>query len=459
MDTIWRRALPILREQLGERNYATWIEPMRDVTEPGSLRLEVPNRFFHEWVNRHFLEQIRGAVALAAGAPMEIRVVVGAHAPALSRPRGPLRASEPTGARKPVIGQLVPRYTFETFVVGDSNRVASDAARAVARESGSRYNPFFIHGGVGLGKTHLANALAHEFLESSPRRRMACLSAETFMNNLIGSIRQDQMAAFRRRYRQLDMIILDDIQFLAGKERTQEEFYHTFNALHAEGKQIVLTSDKPAVAIPNLEQRLRSRFEGGLSVDIHPPTFEMRIAIAKAKAASHGIDLPSDVAAYLAQHSGASVRELEGALTRIIATAAIRSLPVTIEMAWETLAPIAESAAVVTIEDVIERVSAEFLVSVADLKSHRRSGPLTYPRQIAMYLCRNLATASYPAIGEKFGGRDHTTVMHAVRVVERKREADSATASLLTRLEATLRQRISVSDRLPGERRHEPRGS
>lgn len=454
MDTIWARALPILREQLGERNYLTWIEPMQMASEEAGVRLEVPSGFFQEWVARYYADHIREAVQRVAGAPLPVRVVVNADLVSRVRPKGPLRAGETSRQAKPAIGQLVPHYTFATFVVGEANRMAHDAAAATAREPGRRFNPLFIHGGVGLGKTHLINALAHEFLSRSPSRRIACLAAETFMNDLISSLRNDRMTAFRERYRRLDMLILDDVQFLAGRERTQEEFIHTFNALHTEAKQIVLTSDKPAAEIAGLEQRLRSRFEGGLSAEIHPPTFDMRVAIVRAKAASVGIELGPEVASYLAQHSGASVRELEGMLTRVVAAASMRDHEVTLDLAWETLGPPGDSVAPVTMDDVIERVSAEFRVSAADLKSHRRSRPLTLPRQIAMYLCRHLALASFPSIGEKFGGRDHSTVMHAVRVVEQKKEADSATASLLKHLETIVRHSGGPYDRLPGERRH-----
>jgi chromosomal replication initiator protein len=439
METIWRRAQPILRERVGERNYKTWIEPMQETQSGGQLQLEVPNQFVLEWVTRNFLMAIDEVVASVAGNRLDVRIVVSDGAGDVPVAKGPLRAGEATRARKPVIGRLVAQYTFSSFVVGESNQMAHDAALEVAHRPARRFNPLFIHGGVGLGKTHLINALAHEFLARHPRRRLACLAAETFMNHLINSLRQDQMSSFRDRYRQLDLLVLDDAQFIAGKERTQEEFFHTFNALQEDSKQIVLTSDKAPAEIAGLEQRLRSRFAGGLIADIHPPTLAMRVAIAQRKAAGMGFDLPAEVASLVARRSGTSVRELEGALARLIAYTNLRREKITLETAQEALAGLPERRVVVSFDDVVQRVAAEFGVAAAELVAHGLVRHLTLPRQVAMYLCRTVAGGSFPAIGEKFGGRDHSTVMHAVRVVEGKREADPATASLIVRLESDLR--------------------
>jgi len=442
METIWRRAQPILRERIGERNYRTWIEPLREAQTSDGLVLEAADQFSLEWVARNYLPVIGDALSQLEGEAVEVRLAVNSEAPPVAVApvgRGPLRAGEVSRSRQPVIGRLVAQYTFSSFVVGESNQIAHDAALDVAHHPGQRFNPLFIHGGVGLGKTHLINALAHEFTTRHPRRRLGCLAAETFMNHLINSLRQDQMNAFRDRYRQLDLLVLDDVQFIAGKERTQEEFFHTFNALQQEGKQIVLTSDKSPTEIDGLEQRLRSRFAGGLIADIHPPTLAMRVAIAQRKAAGMGFDLPSEVAALLARRSGPSVRALEGALTRLIAFARLRQEHITEPMAREALAALPENNAVVGLDDVVQRVAIELGVGAADLLGQGMVRQFTYPRQVAMYLCRKVVGASFPAIGEKFGGRDHSTVMHAVRVVEGKREADPATASLILRLESALR--------------------
>jgi len=341
--------------------------------------------------------------------------------------------------RAPKIGQLVSNYTFDTFVVGATNEVAFQAAQAVSAAPGKRFNPVFLHGGVGLGKTHLINAIAHELLRRRTRMQVACLPAESFMNLLIVALKEDKMNGFRDRFRQIDALILDDVQFLAGKERTQEEFFHTFNALYGNEKQIVLTSDKPPAAITGLEQRLRSRFEGGLIADIHPPTREMRLAILRAKADAAGIELSAEVADVLVQRSGTSVRELEGALNRVWAMAAVRGTQMTPELAASALGPYARPRNTVSVEIIQQLVSNKFGLSVADLVSHRREREVSYPRQVAMYLSRTLAEASFPAIAEKFGGRDHSTVMYAVRSIEMRRAQESAVDQLLLGMESELR--------------------
>lgn len=444
MEPEWLAALPRLRQQVGDRNFATWIEPIRCCRDENGLRLEVASRFFQEWVTRHFLTCIRDALGKSSSNLSDVRIVV-ASSPAAAAPQ-PVDLPPPRalGRQTPKIGRLVPDYTFDNFVVGHANQVGYQAARAVAELPGRRFNPFFLWGGVGLGKTHLINALAHELLARPPRRRMACLSAEAFMNTLITSLRHDQMAAFRDRFRDVDVLILDDVQFLAGKERTQEEFFHTFNALYAAGKQVVLTSDKPPHAIAGLEQRLRSRFQGGLIADIHPPTHDMRVAIAMKKAAMHGVDLPESVARVVAQRSGPSVRELEGALTRVLATAALQGVRLDTEMVQRVLAPVVPPLRAISVEDIQEAVSQHFRLSIADLKSHGRAKSLAFPRQVAMYLSRTVADASFPSIADKFGGRDHSTVMYAVRAVEQKRSQDPDTGQLLVTLENGLRSRPSV---------------
>jgi len=446
MEALWSAALPLLRQHVGERNFTAWIEPIRCLGAEGEVRLEVPSRFFQSWVTRHFLSTIRDTMAELSGAPCPVRVVVAVESPAERRVPAPVAAEAvatpvPRPVRTPKIGRLVPHYTFETFVVGAANEVAFRAAQAVSAAPGKRFNPVFLHGGVGLGKTHLINAIAHELLRRRFRLQVACLSAESFMNALITSLRQDQMNAFRERFRQVDALILDDVQFLAGKERTQEEFFHTFNALYGSEKQIVLTSDKPPAAINGLEQRLRSRFEGGLIADVHPPTREMRLAILRAKASAGGIDLSPDVADLLVLRSGTSVRELEGALNRVSAMAAVRGTAITPELAAAALGPYARARDTVSVEVIQELVSSRFGLSVADLVSHRREREVSYPRQLAMYLSRTLAEASFPTIAEKFGGRDHSTVMYAVKVIETRRAADAAVDQTLLGIEGELRGR------------------
>jgi chromosomal replication initiator protein len=442
MEAEWLAALPRLRQQVGERNFATWIEPILCTRDDNGLRLEVTSRFFQEWVTRHFLSSIRDALAHGTGTASAVRVVVACDASATAqRPAAPPPKPRAAMAVTPKIGHLVPEYTFESFVVGHANEVAARAARSVAELPGRRFNPFFLWGGVGLGKTHLINALAHELLQRSPRRRMACLSAEAFMNSLITSLRQDQMAAFRDRYRAVDVLILDDVQFLAGKERTQEEFFHTFNALHGAGRQVVLTSDKPPHAIAELEQRLRSRFEGGLIADIHPPTLEMRLAITTRKAARQGVELRPELARMIADRSGPSVRELEGALTRVLAAVVLQNLPLDEALVNHVLPMLTPPVRVLSVDAILNTVSQHFHVSIDDLVSHRRDRPATFARQVAMYLTRTMTEVSFPAIAERFGGRDHSTVMHAVRTVEHRRMQDPGTGQLLSTLENELRSR------------------
>ncbi len=444
MEALWSAALPLLRQQVGERNFSAWIEPIRCVSGNGEVCLEVPSRFFQEWVGRHFLPAIRETLTQLGGKPCAVRTVVAAadDPHARSAPSAPASAVNREPARRPrapKIGRLVPHYTFETFVVGDANEVAFQAARAVSADPGRRFNPVFLHGGVGLGKTHLINALAHELLRRRARLRVVCLAAESFINALITALRQDQMNAFRDRFRQVDALILDDVQFLAGKERTQEEFFHTFNALYGAEKQIVLTSDKPPAAINGLEQRLRSRFEGGLIADIHPPTREMRLAILHAKAGSRGVTLVPEVAELLEKYGGPSVRELEGALNRVMATAAVRGAPISADLIETALRPFRRARPPVPVEVIQEMVGARFGVSVGDLVSHSRARQLALPRQIAMYLSRRVAEASFLTIGEKFGGRDHSTVMYAVRTVETKRVADQEIDQIIAAIECQLR--------------------
>jgi chromosomal replication initiator protein len=446
MEALWSAALPLLRQHVGDRNFTAWIEPIRCLDADGEVRLEVPSRFFQSWVTRHFLSTIRDTMSQLSGAPCAVRVVIATDAAGERRvalpPPPPSAAPAPRPVRAPKIGRLVAHYTFDTFVVGAANEVAFQAAQAVSAAPGKRFNPVFLHGGVGLGKTHLVNGIAHELLQRRARMQIACLSAESFMNALITSLRQDQMNAFRDRFRQVDALILDDVQFLAGKERTQEEFFHTFNALHGKERQIVLTSDKPPAAINGLEQRLRSRFEGGLIADIHPPTREMRLAILRSKAVACGIELSPEVAEVLVQRSGISVRELEGALNRVAAMAAVRGTAITPELAGAALGPYTRRSTV-SVETIQQFVGKRFGLSVADLISHRREREVSYPRQLAMYLSRTLAEASFPTIAEKFGGRDHSTVMYAVKVIETRRAAEPPVDQILLNFEGELRGRSS----------------
>ncbi|MDI3316852.1 MAG: chromosomal replication initiator protein DnaA [Bacillota bacterium] len=336
-----------------------------------------------------------------------------------------------------VVGQpLNPRYTFQTFVVGSSNRLAHAASLAVADAPARAYNPLFIYGGAGLGKTHLMQAVAHRTLERHPGIRVAYVSSETFANELINAIRDRRTVEFRNRYRNVDVLLVDDIQFLAGKESTQEEFFHTFNALHEADRQIIVSSDRPPKEIPTLEERLRSRFEWGLISDIQPPDFETRLAILRAKAAADKLEIDDAILTYIAENIRTNIRELEGALIRLVAYTSFKHLPLTLDVAKESLqdfvAPRPEK--LITI-DAIQKVVADYYnLDPQEMKVHKRTRAVAYPRQIAMYLCRKLTDASLPKIGEAFGGRDHTTVLHACNKVEADVRRDPALASTIDHL-------------------------
>ena len=442
MVALWASVESELRASLGERNYLAWIEPVELIPAENELVLKVPSVFFQSWIERYFLSAIRGAVEKHLGRPCPIRFAV-AQDRAAVRAEHTRRLAQPTAERRPVraarIGKLNEQFTFDTFIVGASNKMAYSAAYSVCERPGRSFNPVVFHGGVGLGKTHLINAIAHETLRRRPRAFVACLSAESFMNQLINALRRDEMNQFRERFRRVDALILDDIHFLSGKERTQEEFFHTFNALHSAEKQIVLTSDQPPSAIVGIEKRLRSRFEGGLIADIHPPTHEMRVAIVHAKAARKGVELPPEVADVLVRRSGVSVREIEGALNRVIGLAGVRGVPLDVQLAVDAVGPLEARREMVSVEAIQQTVSHRFGLQISDLTSRRRGRQVSFPRQIAMYLSRTVAQASYPRIAQEFGNRDHTTVMYAVRTIESRRARDAAVDQVLVGIESELR--------------------
>jgi len=328
------------------------------------------------------------------------------------------------------------KYTFDTFVVGNSNRFAHAASLAVAQSPAKAYNPFFIYGGVGLGKTHLMHAIGHYILEQDPSCKVLYISSERFTNELINSIRDDKNVEFRNKYRTIDVLLIDDIQFIAGKERTQEEFFHTFNALHDANKQIVISSDRPPKEIPTLEERLRSRFEWGLITDIQPPDFETRIAILQKKAMMENLVVPSDVINFIATKIETNIRELEGALIRIVAYSSLTDSPIDLSLAEQVLKDILpdEKPKQVTSQQIIEEVGSYFSVSPEEFKSKKRTKDVAFARQVAMYLCCELTDLSLPKIGEEFGGRDHTTVIHARDKIANDANKDSQLSSLIENL-------------------------
>jgi chromosomal replication initiator protein len=429
---LWTDALRRIEGQLNKPTMESFLKIMRPVGLQGdTFVFSVPNRFAKDWVEQRLLGMIRGALRAAVGRTLEVRVLV-ADSPA---PPPPSVSPAAAVIRGPEGLQLSPKYTFETFVVGAGNRFAHAASLAVAEAPARAYNPLFIYGGVGLGKTHLLQAIGHRVL-SAGMARVAYVSSEKFTNELINSIRDDKTLEFRSRYRSVDVLLIDDIQFLAGKERTQEEFFHTFNTLHEASHQIIISSDRPPKEIPTLEDRLRSRFEWGLIADIQPPDLETRIAILRKKAENEGIVVPDGVAEFIAQRIPTNIRELEGALVRVVAYASLTRSSVTVELAADVLRDLLPPtrARVVTIAAIQQAVAEFFGIRVEEMHAKRRTKGVAFPRQVAMYVAREMTDASLPRVGEEFGGRDHTTVMHACHRVRDTLRRDAHLAASLKRL-------------------------
>jgi chromosomal replication initiator protein len=410
-----------VRSHVNEQNFSTWFAPtVQESFSDGTLVVSVPNKFSKDWLADHFQVLIRETASAIAGREVSVVFQPAERVVEQERPRQddlPFTRTIHHG------GTILNRkYTFDTFVVGSSNQMAHAASLAVADGHSKTYNPLFLYGGVGLGKTHLLHAIGHRFLERNPGSRVMYLTAETFINELINSIRYERMPTFRSRYRNMDLLLIDDIQFIAGKEKTQEEFFHTFNSIHESHKQIVLTSDKVPRDIPDLEERLRSRFEWGLVADIQSPDLETKIAILRKKAEQNAIALPDDVALFMAKSIKSNIRELEGSLIRLGAYASLQAREITVDFARETLKDqIAGAERTITIDEIKREVAAYFGIKIADLVSKRRMQNLVHARQIAMYLSRQLTATSLPGIGKMFGGRDHSTVIHSLAVVEKKK--------------------------------------
>ena len=437
LDRTWERVLERMAERVSADDLAQLIRLLRPVAvTPAELRLQAPNHLTLICIQDNYLPILRECVSAVMG-PRQVQLALP------ERGQGELFADNGRrrGERRPRTqhAALNPKYIFANFVVGASNQFAHAACKAVATQPGDHYNPLFIYGGVGLGKTHLVNAIGHEILERNSIARIAYLSSEAFMNDLISSLRRDRMGDFKERFRKVDVLILDDVQLLAGRERTQEEFFHTFNTLYDHRRQIVLTSDKVPKDIPDLEERLRNRFEWGLIADIQAPDVETRVAIIEKKAEMEGIPLTDEVALFLGSELGSNVRELEGSLTRLGAYASIRRCSITVEFAREVLQTVLrEQRPTVSFEDIATAVCNHFSLRPTDLRSKRRSRNVAVPRQLAMYLCRRLMSASFPHIGDLFG-RDHSTVIHATAVTERRIKEDTAFQAVAERLERTIR--------------------
>ena len=431
----WDRVLGKLETRVNAHSFSTWFRPTHFVSEDAAnLRIRVPNSWFAEWLRTNYLSLIQD-VLLEMERPGVAVEFMTAEGTASSRSNG----TTAPATSEPTVTPLNPRYTFEKFVVSSCNQFAHAASVAVAEQPSRAYNPLYIYGGVGLGKTHLMQAIGQRLKERGGAR-MRYISTEQFMNELINAIRFERTFEFKEKYRNVDLLLIDDIQFLAGKERTQEEFFHTFNALYDAQKQIVITSDCPPREIPTLEERLRSRFEWGLIADIQPPDLETKIAILRKKAEAEGTPVPDDVALFIATHSKSNIRELEGALIRAIAFASLAGREITLEMTKDTLKDLLapESPATITVEAIQKLVADHFNLRVTEIKSKTNSQQIAFPRQIAMFLCKKMTTCSLPEIGKRFGGKHHSTVIHAIQKIEEMRRRDKEFGRLVENFEQSL---------------------
>jgi chromosomal replication initiator protein len=451
-DSLWDAIAGRLRETLSETTYDTWFahaEP-RSLGEDG-LVVAVPNDFTRDWIESHFQGFVSGAAQETLGRDVLVTFAVERSGNASGRAPSAPPSVEPPRERVAEIGEresseveLNPKYTFDLFVIGSSNRFAHAAALAVAEAPAQAYNPLFIYGGTGLGKTHLLQAIGHYVRQHSRRLTMRYVTSETFMNDFIDSLRDKRIEGFKRRYRNYDLLLIDDIQFFEGKERIQEEFFHTFNSLYEGGAQIIISSDRPPREIATLEERLRSRFEWGLLTDIQAPDLETRIAILRKKVNTERIAVTDpEVLTFIAGRVASNIRELEGALTRVVAFSSLTDRPMTVELAEHVLKdvfPQGSAAPEVTIPRIQEAVSERFGVTLDELVSPRRSQAVAYPRQVAMYLSRELTDSSLPKIGKEFGGRDHTTVIHATSKITRLIREDRSVYNLVQELTARIKQ-------------------
>lgn len=448
MDTIWARCMALLRTKLTDHAVSTWLEPIHcQEIAHDKVELSVPNNFFIVWIKDNYLKEIRDALAELTGATYEIDfksrdefIPDGSEDRQIETEKTDRGLSLHVSDELALTKNLNPRYTFESFVVGNCNRFAQAAALSVSENLGGSYNPLFIYGGVGLGKTHLMSAIGYAILSKDKNKKIYFTTSEEFTNEMIHSIRFDKTVDFRNKYRSVNLLMIDDIQFLAGKERTQEEFFHTFNSIYEARNQIVVTSDRFPGEIEDLDSRLKSRFSWGLIADMGAPDLETRVAILQRKAYEDSVDLPDDVAHFLADHVHSNVRELVGYLTRVIAMSALQGIPLTVDLARLALREILHRhSKAVTVDQIIARVSKAFNVKPADIKSRKKHKLYALPRQVGMYLARELTELSYPEIGVAFGGKDHSTVIYAARKIEKTLEQDHSLKTVVEGLRKEIR--------------------
>ena len=430
ISDLWNNALANIEKKISKPSFETWLKSTKAHSLQGdTLTVTAPNEFARDWLEERYSQLIAGILYDITGEELGVKFIIPQNQSEIEDdlPIPQKRHIKGDDHQELPLNMLNPKYTFDTFVIGSGNRFAHAASLAVAEAPAKAYNPLFIYGGVGLGKTHLMHAIGHYVLDHNPSAKVVYLSSEKFTNEFINSIRDNKAVDFRNKYRNVDVLLIDDIQFLAGKEQTQEEFFHTFNTLHEESKQIIISSDRPPKEIPTLEDRLRSRFEWGLITDITPPDLETRIAILRKKAKAEGLDVPNEVMLYIANQIDTNIRELEGALIRVVAYSSLINKDINADLAAEALKDIIPSSKprVITIHEIQRVVGEHYNVKLEDFKAKKRTKSVAFPRQIAMYLSRELTDFSLPKIGEEFGGRDHTTVIHAHEKISKLIQSDT----------------------------------
>ncbi len=428
MSTLWSHCINKLEGELPPQQFNTWIRPLHAVEGDAELRLLAPNRFVLDWVKQHFVAKIEELVAGQTQFPqLHVVLEIGSRKPTVvEAAKSSTAARKPSSAKKAGASNLNPTFTFESFVEGKSNQLAKAASVQVAQNVGRAYNPLFVYGGVGLGKTHLMHAIGNDILKANPSANVVYLHSERFVSDMVNALQHNAINAFKEHYRTVDALLIDDIQFFAGKERSQEEFFHTFNTLLENKHQVVLTCDRYPKEIKGLEERLKSRFGWGLPVAVEPPDLETRVAILQSKAQQAGVDLPHEVAFFIGKRIRSNIRELEGALRRVIANAQFTGREITLDFAKEALRDlIALQDRLINVENIQKTVAEYFRIRTADLLSNKRNRSVARPRQVAMALAKELTSHSLPEIGQMFGGRDHTTVLHACRKVKELKESDS----------------------------------
>ena len=439
LEQIWEEALKMIEEETSPVSFATWIQPIVPCGIIGNkIILQVKESFLKEIIEKRHLPLIRTAIKMVTKNEYDIMITTEEEQNAGNLHN--LAAEKP--AENELARNLNPKYVFDSFVVGNSNRMAHAASLAVAESPAQAYNPLFLYGNSGLGKTHLMHSIGHFILDRNPQAKVLYVTSETFTNELINSIQNNKNEEFRNKYRNIDVLMIDDIQFISKKEGTQEEFFHTFNALYESNKQIIIASDRPPKEIKTLEDRLRSRFEWGLIADVQPPDYETRIAILKKKAERDNLTVPDDVMAYIAKNIASNIRELEGALTRIVAFATLTNQDISIALAENSLKDIfSENSATPLTPELIQQVVAEYYnIRVEDIQGSKKPKNIAFPRQVSMYLCRKLLDISLPKIGESFGGRDHTTVIYAISKIEKQLESDEGLQKTVHALEKEIKE-------------------